>query len=166
MKLEQNDLLTIGDIAKAASTTPRTIRFYESIGLIKPLKRTKSGYRLFGREELHRLRLITSLKRAGFHLKAIQSLIDLKTSGLKASETARAANEILLRHIPDVDRTLASVSSAKEGIAQTMELLSRCYGCDEDFEKLPCGDCENWRDNAAAGLPMIVTLIWPKISEK
>jgi DNA-binding transcriptional MerR regulator len=163
MDSEQNDLLTIGDVAKATSTTPRTIRFYENIGLIKPLKRSKSGYRLYGRAELQRMRLVTSLKRAGFHLKAIQSLLDLKRSKLKASETALAANDILQRHIADVDRTVASAKAARDDIRRAMGLLSNCYDCDQEFDKLQCVECEKWKEEVHNGLPAILALIWPKL---
>ena len=166
MTLEQNDLLTIGELAKATSTTPRTVRFYESMGLIKPLKRSKSGYRLFGRSELRRMQFITSLKQAGFHLKVIQRLLDLKESELTASETARTANEILQTHMPEVDRTVTSVKSARNDIIRTMTLLSKCYSCDQDFETLPCGDCDGWHEDASIGLPVMLTLIWPKLKSE
>jgi DNA-binding transcriptional MerR regulator len=54
-------LMRIGDLAKKAGTTMRTIRYYEQLGLIAPTARTRGGFRLYEEDELRKLRLIKSL---------------------------------------------------------------------------------------------------------
>ena len=54
--------MRIGDLAKRAGTTMRTIRYYEQRGLIEPARRTKGGFRLYQEEELRKLRLIKNLQ--------------------------------------------------------------------------------------------------------
>jgi DNA-binding transcriptional MerR regulator/ABC-type Fe3+-hydroxamate transport system substrate-binding protein len=67
---------TIGEVADLAGTTVKTLHYYDQIGLLKPLARSEAGYRLYGREELLRLREIMIWRRLGFPLADIAALID------------------------------------------------------------------------------------------
>src|SRR5580658_2159169 len=67
---------TIGDVAELAGVTAKALRYYDRIGLLKPLARSDSGYRLYGREELLRLREILIWRRLGFSLTDIAALIE------------------------------------------------------------------------------------------
>jgi MerR family transcriptional regulator, repressor of the yfmOP operon len=101
--------LRIGDVARLAGTTPRTIRYYEEIGLLSDAPERPSGqHRLYSAAEVERLREVMRLK----HLLGV-SLEELKT--LLTAEEARAAVRAELRR-EDVDR-------ARRG-----ELLSESLG--------------------------------------
>ena len=55
--------LKIGDVARLVGTTPRTIRYYEEIGLLPPAAdRPSGGHRAYGQAEVERLREILRLK--------------------------------------------------------------------------------------------------------
>jgi DNA-binding transcriptional MerR regulator len=89
--------LRIGDVAKLVGTTPRTIRYYEEIGLLAEAPERPSGqHRLYTAEEVERLREVMRLK----NLLGV-SLEELKT--LLTAEEARAAVRAQLRR-DDVDR--------------------------------------------------------------
>jgi len=83
--------LRIGDVARLAETTPRTIRYYEEIGLLpRAPDRPSGGHRLYSRREVERLRELMRLK----------SLLGLTLEELKAvlaAEEARAAVRAELR---------------------------------------------------------------------
>lgn len=67
------DLMTIGELARAAGVTLRALRFYQSKGLLSP---TRSGHgRVFGPEDRGRLMLILQGKRLGFTLHEIRDLL-------------------------------------------------------------------------------------------
>jgi DNA-binding transcriptional MerR regulator len=88
--------LRIGDVARLVGTTPRTIRYYEEIGLLpESPTRPSGGHRLYTRAEVERLREVMRLKE----LLGV-SLNDLKE--LLAAEEARAAVRAQLRR-EDVD---------------------------------------------------------------
>jgi MerR family transcriptional regulator, repressor of the yfmOP operon len=83
--------LRIGDVAKLAGTTPRTIRYYEEIGLLPVSPDRASGrHRLYTQDEVDRLREVMRLKS----LLGV-SLEELKT--LLAAEEARSAVRAQLR---------------------------------------------------------------------
>lgn len=60
-----------GEIAERTGVTVRTLRYYDEIGLLKPAERARSGYRLYGPEQLERLQQILSLKHLGLELEEI-----------------------------------------------------------------------------------------------
>ncbi len=73
-------LLKIGDLARLAGVTPRTVRFYEDLGLLQPDSRSEGGFRLYRAAQLHRLRAVLALKDVGFSLDDIRSYRDLLTT--------------------------------------------------------------------------------------
>lgn len=69
---------TIGDLAKKLNITTRTIRYYDQKGLVKPIRVSESGYRLYSDEQIRQLKLIIFLKELGFSLKDIQKILEDK----------------------------------------------------------------------------------------
>lgn len=71
-------MMSIKEIAKKTSITPRTLRYYDSIGLLKPMRTTEGGHRMYSEEEIIKLHQIQFLKQMGFGLKDIQELLEQK----------------------------------------------------------------------------------------
>jgi len=110
--------LRIGDVARLVGTTPRTIRYYEEIGLLPPSPARPSGrHRLYTEDEVERLREVMRLK----DLLGV-SLEQLKT--LLAAEDARAAVRAQLRR-DDVhpERRRELLSEALGHIDRQLELV-------------------------------------------
>jgi DNA-binding transcriptional MerR regulator len=79
------ELLRIGEVAEAAGTTPRTIRYYEEIGVLPAAGgRARGSHRLYEREDVERLRELLELKDLlGVSLEELRELA--------SAESARAA---------------------------------------------------------------------------
>jgi MerR family transcriptional regulator, repressor of the yfmOP operon len=91
MSAQAGESLRIGDVARLLDTTPRTIRYYEEIGLLPSEPARHSGkHRLYSHEEVERIREVMRLK----HLLGV-TLEELKT--LLAAEDARAEVRAQLR---------------------------------------------------------------------
>lgn len=67
-------LMKIGELAKATGLTTKTIRFYESLGLMQGPQRSESGYRLYRQEHTERLEFIKKAKRLGLSLQEIREI--------------------------------------------------------------------------------------------
>ena len=80
--------------------TTKTVRYYESIGLLAPPERTSSGYRSFGSEALDRLVFIRDAQATGLTLAEIQSILELKDQGERTCDHTRA---LLRRQIDEID---------------------------------------------------------------
>ena len=65
----------IGQLATLLGTTTKTLRFYESIGLLKPAARSESGYRLYDRSAVDRARLVIGLRRLELTVTELQDLV-------------------------------------------------------------------------------------------
>ena len=112
--------LRIGDVAKLVGTTPRTIRYYEEIGLLPEASARPSGqHRIYTNEEVERLREVMRLK----HLLGV-TLDELKT--LLTAEEARAEVRAQLRR-EDVDpeRRRELLGEALGHIERQLELVRR-----------------------------------------
>jgi DNA-binding transcriptional MerR regulator len=110
--------LRIGDVAKLVGTTPRTIRYYEEIGLLPEASARPSGqHRIYTHEEVERLREVMRLK----HLLGV-TLDELKT--LLTAEEARAEVRAQLRR-EDVDpeRRRELLGEALGHIERQLELV-------------------------------------------
>lgn len=66
----------IKQLSELAGVSARTLRYYDQIGLLKPLFTAESGYRYYGAMELERLQQILFYRERGFALKKIADLLD------------------------------------------------------------------------------------------
>ncbi len=71
----------IGELAAELGMNPRTLRYYEAIGLLPPPRRTPSGYRLYGAAERERLRFIRRARAIGLSLSEIREILQLRDAG-------------------------------------------------------------------------------------
>lgn len=67
---------TVSRLARLAGISVRTLHHYDKIGLLKPAKRARSGYRYYRKEELYRLQQILFFKELNFSLTKIQRILD------------------------------------------------------------------------------------------
>lgn len=67
---------TVKTLAQLAGVTPRTLRWYDQEGLLKPLRTTDAGYRIYGPREVERLQDILFYRELGVELSDIRSILD------------------------------------------------------------------------------------------
>ncbi|MEN9205558.1 MAG: MerR family transcriptional regulator, partial [Thermostichales cyanobacterium DRC_bins_46] len=70
--------LRIKEVAQHLGLNPQTIYFYERLGLLPNLQRSRSGYRLFSDQDVERLRFIKHAKHLGLTLEEIKDILTLK----------------------------------------------------------------------------------------
>lgn len=98
--------LRIGELAAELGLNPKTIRYYEEIGLLPAPPRTESGYRLYDAEDVEQLRFIGKAKAIGLSLQEIGEILALRREG-----RAPCAHvlELLDRKLAAVDRQLRAL---------------------------------------------------------
>lgn len=109
-------LLRIQEVAAETGLTPRSIRYYEELGLLAPAARSEGAYRLYDGEDLERLRFIRGLRDdAGFSLAEIRQLLEDEQARARIRERFRATHdraerrEILAEAIARVDHQVDSL---------------------------------------------------------
>lgn len=114
-------LLRIQEVADEVGLTPRSIRFYEEKGLLKPAARSEGAYRLYDADDLERLRFIKGLRDdAGFSLADIGELLE--------DETARARIGAAFRETGDPARRQDLLRDGMARIDHQVEMLRRKIG--------------------------------------
>ena len=99
--------LTIGQLAKRVGLRTSALRYYEEQGLLAPIGRTESGYRLYAPEAEQTLRFIQRAQRLGFSLADIRALLEGQQDGGLSNETAvKIAQERYLELERQVTRLL------------------------------------------------------------
>jgi len=144
--------LRIGEVAELTGTTPRTIRYYEEIGLLRGAERAHGKHRLYSEADLERLREIVRLKELlGLSLEQLSQLLEAETARAELRrEYHRTANpgrrkKILEQALAHISTQLALVRGRRselEGLEQ--ELLERTSKIEEALGALstdrPRGD--------------------------
>mgnify|MGYP001195774010 CR=1 FL=1 len=115
--------MNIGQASEASGVSAKMIRYYEEIGLIRPLGRTGNNYRVYGDEEVHVLRFIRRARNLGFSLEETETLLKLWQD--KERESA-AVKEVAELHIADLERRIAEM----QGMVETLKHLSHCCSGD------------------------------------
>ena len=103
--------MRIGQLAQAAGTTAKTLRFYEDQGLLLPAARTGSGYREYGTETLARLDFIHRGQAAGLTLAQIRQILQIRDTGTAPCEHVR---ELLDTRLAEVDEQIAELKRRVE----------------------------------------------------
>ena len=101
--------MLIGELSRRADVTPRTVRYYESLGLISAAAREGTGFHRYGPEALARLNKITALKRLGLDLGEIREVIDLYFVDPEGVQAKRAVLTILERHLQDTEHKIGDL---------------------------------------------------------
>jgi MerR family transcriptional regulator, copper efflux regulator len=104
-----NDHMRIGELTERAEVTPRTVRYYERMGLIPPGEREGHGQHYYTEETLARLRKIGQLKQLGLSLDEIRDVIDLyftDPSGIQAKQKVLA---LLRHHLVEADQKIGAL---------------------------------------------------------
>lgn len=111
-------LLTVGQAARASGLSPKAIRLYEHKGLLPPAARTEAGYRLFGHEDLTTLRFIRQANTLGLRLDEIGDILDLQRGGTQPCGHVLAVLDV---RIAEIDRTLADLSELRRSLEAARE---------------------------------------------
>ena len=87
--------LQIGEVAEQLGLTPRTLRYYEEIGLLAPPSRMEGGFRLYSAADIDRLENIVQLKRLlGFSLREIKQVVEAMESLKLLRQESKQASDL------------------------------------------------------------------------
>ena len=111
--------MNIGQAASAYGVSAKMIRYYESIALIPPGRRSESGYRIYSENDLHALRFVKRVRTLGFSLDQIRNLLSLWQNKERASADVK---RIALGHVDELNQRIAELTEMRD----TLQTLARC----------------------------------------
>jgi len=112
----------IGQAAQASGVTAKMIRYYESVGLLRPVQRSAAGYRRYGASDVQALRFIKRARDLGFSLDRIRTLLGLwGDSSRQSADVKRLATQ----YIAELDQDIRKLQSIRD---QLRHLAHCCHG--------------------------------------
>jgi MerR family transcriptional regulator, copper efflux regulator len=117
--------MRIGELAQRAGVTPRTIRYYESLGLLGPSEREGSGFRYYTEAELARLQKIQALKELGLSLEEISTVIPLYFEDPTGLRGKQKIVEILMGHLQETDEKIEALTQFRSELQANIDRIQR-----------------------------------------
>lgn len=120
----------IGQLAAEFGLNPKTIRYYEEIGLLPAAQRTAAGYRLYNDTDRDRLRFIAKAKTVGLMLEEIREVLQLKDDGQQPCEHVLS---LLDQKLATVDEQLRALTEFKQELVTLREEAVATIGTEAPF---------------------------------
>ena len=120
-------LIRVGEVAERLEVSPRTVKYYEELGLVEPEERSTGGFRLYGRREIERLERILRMKRFGYSLAAIRELLAVRDTAQEADRVTvlRTATEHLREREREVSERMLKIRGDLRRVESLREELER-----------------------------------------
>ena len=115
--------MNIGEVSQHTGLPPKTIRYYEDIGLVKPL-RDANGYRAFRESEMHKLAFLGRARTLGFSIEDCRNLLALWEDKKRASADVRA---IAKEHLAQIEAKISGLQEMRDTLST---LVRDCAGDD------------------------------------
>ena len=129
---------TVKDVAQRVGLPTRTVRYYDTIGLVSPAERTAAGYRLYGSEEEGKLRFVRQAKGLGLSLDEIRELIAAAERGA-CGEVMPELERLLDEKLADVDTQIADLLAFRERLVAYRAGSGSGCGCEGHGAFCGCG---------------------------
>ena len=117
-------ILNIGKAAKLSNLTVKTVRYYADIGLVSPVKNSKTGYRDFSEDDVARLQFVSKARKFNFTIQECEELLSLYSDKNRSS---REVKSLTLEKISEIDAKLFELKELRQ---QLSFLANNCQGND------------------------------------
>lgn len=114
--------MNIGRLAELSGVPAKTIRYYESIGLIREPVRAENGYRAYAEEDAHMLKFVARARSLGFSIEECRTLLALYRDRSRASADVKSLAE---EHIAGIEQKIAELQSMRQALRT---LAAKCHG--------------------------------------
>ena len=117
-------ILNIGKAAKLSNLTVKTVRYYADIGLVSPVKNSKTGYRDFSEDDVARLQFVSKARKFNFTIQECEELLSLYSDKNRSSKEVKS---LTLEKISEIDAKLFELKELRQ---QLSFLANNCQGND------------------------------------
>jgi len=109
--------MNIGETAQASGLPAKTIRYYEDIGLVTPM-RAANGYRSFRESDVHKLSFLGRARSLGFSIEDCRTLMALYEDRARASADVKS---IARKHLVEIEQKLAELQNMHDTLSHLVE---------------------------------------------
>lgn len=108
--------LSIAQVCARTGLSPRTVRYYEELGLLPGVRRRAGGRRVYGADDLERLRFIQRLQLLGLPLAEIRELNDVHALAGSTADLLERLEPLLARRLAELDGRIAELTQLRDQI--------------------------------------------------
>lgn len=119
--------MRIGELAKRAGTSTRTLRYYEARGLLTA-GRDGNGYRAYDEDDLRLLRQIRTLQDFGFELEETRPFVDCLRAGHPAGDSCPASLAVYRRKLAELDGLIGQLADVRDQVARQLASAEEAAG--------------------------------------
>ncbi len=140
-------MLTIGRLGMLAEIAPKTLRYYDRVGLVRPTTRTPAGYRVYGEDAVERLRFIRRAKALAMSLANIRRILAVRDEGAAPCQHVVG---IVEQNLAKVEGQITHLERLRTDLRRLQRLLRDearpgaqsaddcpCFSIIQDFQKQP-----------------------------
>jgi DNA-binding transcriptional MerR regulator len=154
-------LFRVGELARRTGKTTRAIRFYEELGLLVPVQRTKGGFRQYDNTAQIRIHWIDRLQALGFELAEIGQFL----SSLKEQEHGPAAMDALRafysRKLIETRTAIQRMQALEAELNDSLAYLTVCQTCAPDTLRSACRSCDDEAHRERPQPPLVAAVQLP-----
>jgi DNA-binding transcriptional MerR regulator len=125
----------IGELANLVQLSPRTIRYYEEIGLLNSVKRIEGGKRVYTDKDFQRLKFIQRLKHLGLTLSEMSELEDIYQIHRTNKIVLSRLLELLDNHVEKINERINNLIKLKVDISSYHEKIHQKLNMETDLQK-------------------------------
>ena len=126
--LDPEPLLGIAEVQLLTGLSARTLRYYEELGLVPGVRRRAGGRRVYGADEIERVRFIQRLKKLGLSLAEIKDLNAVYAIAGSTRDMLGRLDELLERQLQDVAERIHELATLRTDIGRYREHVGRRIG--------------------------------------
>lgn len=116
---KESNIMTIKEVAEKFDMTNDTLRYYEKVGLVGPVKKNSSGIRDYSEEDLKRIEFIKCMRSAGISIEVLKKYVDLYDEG----ESTKLERQHLLEEEQDkLEEKIRTMTEALDKLKYKIEL--------------------------------------------
>jgi DNA-binding transcriptional MerR regulator len=115
---DPEELLSVAAVRDRTGLSARTLRYYEEVGLLPGVRRRAGGRRVYGADEIERLRFIQRLKALGLSLAEIRDLNAVYAIEGSTRAMLGRLDELLGRHLSEIDGRIAELTGLRDEISK------------------------------------------------
>ncbi|MFQ6028239.1 MAG: MerR family transcriptional regulator [Dehalococcoidia bacterium] len=146
--------LTIKQAATATRLDAKTIRYYEEIGLIPPIARNPSRYRVFSEKDLRRLHMIRRTRLLGLSLPEIKEVLRY-AEGEECGPFQRRMLDLVQKRLEEITERIRDLEQAREDLVEVKKVLAEVHLQEhpEGHVVMECVDCRCFGEPVELVLP-------------
>jgi DNA-binding transcriptional MerR regulator len=112
----EEEFRSIAQVRELTGLSARTLRYYEELGLLPGVRRRAGGRRVYGADEIERLRFIQRLKAMGLSLAQVKELNAVYAIGGSTHDMLGRLDDLLSRRLADLELRIGELSGLRDEI--------------------------------------------------